>query len=192
MKKTKIEFITAALMSATLAVVPAANTFAAAIPDYAAAQRAVFPTKGPESLEHGVLTTGLKGACVYTGYEDTAKARTSRVLPAHTNWKYSGVVKFTDNTYWYDLGGNQWIKGAEVSPWAAGKASGTVKIQYKPGYSIAVWSSFEAGKLTGKKLKNGTSWRYFGLAVGPNNKTFYNLGGNQWIDAAYVKVTSYK
>lgn len=59
-----------------------------------------------------------------------------------------------------------------------------VTIHYIPGYKIAVWAN-PAGHVTGKYLPHGSRWKTSGYAMVNGNK-WYNLGGNQWIDAKYT------
>lgn len=185
MKKTQIGLIAAAIIAATPLAVPAISTFAAtATPDYAAAANAAFPHVGPESLERSVVTVGQHGAPVYSTYK--ASTKTGRILPAGTSWKSRGLVKFTDNTYWYDLGGNQWVNYANLIHGVLSKTTGVVKIHYVHGYSIAVWNNFQNGQVTGKHLKDGTNWKFFKFVRMDDGHMWYNLGGNQWIDGSYA------
>ncbi|WDF82475.1 hypothetical protein PQ472_11360 [Lacticaseibacillus pabuli] len=187
--KKNIALIAAALLAASPVIAPAMNTMAAtAKPDTAAAANAAFPHAGAESLENGVVTVAIigKGAPVYSTYKDSAK--TSRYLPYGSSWKYRGVVKYTDGSTWFDLGGNQWVKYGDLIHGTLSKQSGTLKINYVPGYAIAVWNNYEYGQFTGKRLKHGTSWKYFKIVYADNGKVMYNVGGNQWIDGHYVKV----
>lgn len=61
----------------------------------------------------------------------------------------------------------------------------TVYINYTAGYSIAVFDA-PGGKMTGTMLKDGTSWATYKAAKTDDGRTWYNLGGKQWIDAAYA------
>ncbi|MCT7689076.1 MAG: C40 family peptidase [Lactobacillus crispatus] len=62
-----------------------------------------------------------------------------------------------------------------------------VKINYVPGYGIAVWNNYNNPELiAGKKLAHGTAWRVFAQATDSNGELWYNLGGAQWIMAKYT------
>ncbi|MBP2057409.1 flagellum-specific peptidoglycan hydrolase FlgJ [Lactobacillus colini] len=66
------------------------------------------------------------------------------------------------------------------------KAKGVVTINAKPDYGVVVWS--QPGKNpTNRFLKNGTSWKFFKIAI-INGMKWYNLGGNQWVPAKAVMV----
>jgi hypothetical protein len=69
---------------------------------------------------------------------------------------------------------------------------GKVTVHYVKGYGIQIWSSYKASKKVvkdskgkAKKLMHGSSWKVF-ASVNYNGHTWYNLGGNQWIDSSYV------
>ena len=83
---------------------------------------------------------------------------------------FSGLV--ADNT----VGTNSHVQAATTA----------VTINYVPGYSIAVWSNYQGGQLTGNFLKHGTSYKIFATANDAQGNTWYNLGGDQWIMAKYT------
>ncbi|KRL63365.1 C40 family peptidase [Lactobacillus psittaci] len=60
-----------------------------------------------------------------------------------------------------------------------------VTINYVPGYGVNVWSSYNNPTFTGKRLAHGTSWKVFASATDSKGALWYNLGGNQWIQAGY-------
>ncbi|BDR56997.1 hypothetical protein [Xylocopilactobacillus apis] len=116
-----------------------------------------------------------------------------RTLMTGSAWKYSAVATASNGSLWYQIGKDQWIEAKYVSltpvvkpsAWAITAKKGTGKVTYKAGYSINVWTSPDQKKFT-KKIKHGTTWKYFKIAK-KGSKTMYNLGGNQWIDGAYFK-----
>lgn len=60
------------------------------------------------------------------------------------------------------------------------------KINYVPGYGIRVWTqSGDSLKITARTLPHESRWQIFG-AKQFGGKTFYNLGGKEWIDASYA------
>ncbi|WP_155286988.1 SLAP domain-containing protein [Lacticaseibacillus zhaodongensis] len=70
--------------------------------------------------------------------------------------------------------------------------TGSVTVHYTKGYGIQIWDGYKDGKRPvmvdkkhAKKLMAGTSWKVFQVANLDGN-TWYNLGGNQWVDAAYA------
>lgn len=64
------------------------------------------------------------------------------------------------------------------------KAKGSVQINYKPGYDIAVWNQ-PGGHTTGAMLRHGTTWLYSAYAY-VNGQKWYQVGGSQWIMAKYT------
>ncbi|QNQ81223.1 SLAP domain-containing protein [Lactobacillus sp. PV034] len=150
-----------------------------------------------------VKITSQKGAVVYTKPDSAAK--TSRILADNSQWK---AFKTADNNaLWINLGGNQWIlasdtnystssttntkpaKTTTTSSTTTSNVTGTLRINYRPGYGIAVWSQPANNIISGKYLKTGSAWKFFGT-TNVNGHTWYNLGGNQWIDGQYAKVTA--
>ncbi|KRM72063.1 immunoglobulin-like domain-containing protein [Lacticaseibacillus brantae] len=72
----------------------------------------------------------------------------------------------------------------------ASTETGTLYVNYVPGYGIAVWNNYTADrKATDKKLAHGTAWKYFATATDENGNLWYNLGGNQWVDGKYISFT---
>ncbi|MCI1283152.1 MAG: hypothetical protein LKG24_00955 [Lacticaseibacillus songhuajiangensis] len=65
---------------------------------------------------------------------------------------------------------------------------GVGTIQWLGSGGVPVYDTpFKGQKLTGKTLKNGTSWKVFSQVEtgGVGDHVWYCLGGNQWIDASY-------
>lgn len=76
--------------------------------------------------------------------------------------------------------------GGQANQVDAATAGQVITINYVPNYGIAVWNSPNAGKAaTGQVLKHGTAWKVTGTKT-VNGKTWYNLGGAQWIDGSYT------
>lgn len=101
---------------------------------------------------------------------------------------------FQNGEEWYKLGDGNWVKSQYVkagkNPSDAVDARGVVTVNYIPGYGIAVYK--EAGKpelvkVNGKakRLPHGTAWKSFKKQK-VNGITYYNVGGNQWVDGRYV------
>ncbi|MCG4282486.1 immunoglobulin-like domain-containing protein [Lacticaseibacillus saniviri] len=131
------------------------------------------------------------GIAVWDTYKDGRKI-TGTKLQHGTAWKYYKTATINGEK-WYNLGGDQWIQASYTSatkPGNAGseieKINGTVKVNYVPGYGIAIWGK-PAADVTSKKLAHGTSWKVF-AKTSVNGTTWYNLGGNQWVDGTYAKL----
>lgn len=58
------------------------------------------------------------------------------------------------------------------------------QINYVPNYGVVMWTG--AGRvIPGRVLKHGTRWAVF-KAKKINGQTYYNLGGDQWLQGKYV------
>lgn len=127
---------------------------------------------------------------VWTTYANGRRA-TSQTLKHGTAWKVNSAVTY-NGQLWYNLGKNQWIQAAytsTVKPLEIVAKPAQVYVNYQPGYSIAVWTKPTADrKLTGLTLKHGTAWKVI-QAVKVDNKVWYALGTNQWIQATYTSTT---
>jgi hypothetical protein len=147
-----------------------------------------YPNESKVSL---TLTAGPNGAQIFTAPNNYTA--TSRILPAGSHWRAFNIVQDGDAT-WYNLGGDQWVAASEVAKGnsyigvALTGDKGVLKINYVRGYGIVVWNKYLGGQaIAGKKLQDGSKWKYFGTATF-NGRTWYNLGGNQWIDGRYAHV----
>jgi hypothetical protein len=84
----------------------------------------------------------------------------------------------------------------EITTGAAAKQTGIAHINYAKGYGIQIWTKDHKLVLnedgTGKKAKGTWNYKVFGPAVTISGKTYYCLGGNQYVDAAYVTFTANK
>ena len=156
-----------------------------------------------KAINTTVKVTSKNGAVVYTKPDNSAK--TTRVLTNNSQWK---AFKTADNgILWINLGGNQWILASDTnysttpstnsqttktttnSSATVNNITGSLRINYRPSYGIAVWSQPVSNIIAGKYLKTGSAWKFFGTTT-VNGHTWYNLGGNQWIDGQYAKITS--
>lgn len=98
---------------------------------------------------------------------------------------------------WYKLDTNNWVKAQYVvasdpksSNSQATNITGILTISYVPGYGIAVYQIpgsnqlvYEKGRI--KRLQHGTSWKTFKKQI-VNGITYFNVGGNQWVDGRYI------
>ncbi|WDF82678.1 SLAP domain-containing protein [Lacticaseibacillus pabuli] len=148
-----------------------------------------------------------KGAS-YQVYAHAGDAQpiSGKTLNGPSQWRFFSET-VTQGYLWFNVGGNQWIHtdGSDSlrlfysntnaattttsngASYTSTPATGSVTINYVPGYGIAVWTAPQGGSvIKGKSLKHGTSWKIHATAqIGKS--TWYNLGGNQWIDGHYVK-----
>lgn len=125
-------------------------------------------------------------------WEAPNQTATDYFLPHASAWKIDQKATFKDGSIWYRVGKNQWVDGKYISlsPVTSGEevsVDGIATINYVAGYSVNVYSSplSSEASWTGKQLKHGTKWRTFKKTT-LNGTTFYNLGGNQWVDSQYI------
>ncbi|KRM72238.1 hypothetical protein FC34_GL001223 [Lacticaseibacillus brantae DSM 23927] len=135
------------------------------------------------------------GIAMWNTYE-SGRTVVGNVLPHGSQWKVFKAVS-VDGQTWYNLGGNQWISAqytldnAPSGSESTDTVNGSVTVNYVPNASIAVWNTYTDGRqVTGKFLPNGTSWRT-AKKVTYNGQTWYNVGGNQWLQGKYVTFTDY-
>jgi len=104
-------------------------------------------------------------------------------------------VAIENGKSWYNLENNKWIDGqyvifypkSNLTDRAPIQRTGIIKIKYRPGYGVNMWNNPNGTHFSGQRLKHGTSWKYF-ATVKNNGRTFYNLGGNQWVDGRYTVI----
>ncbi|WP_155286385.1 SLAP domain-containing protein [Lacticaseibacillus zhaodongensis] len=207
------KFTLAAVAAAAIAAAPvAAPVIGAVAPVFAATSTSNSYTADRNSTEivvKDVFTAGSKGAPVYSS--PAATKPTSRVLAAGTKWK--SVGQLDNGILWYDLGNHEWVRGLDGAAFDSAATKDTTSkigigtINYNKNYGIQVWT--KDGKTVKfnktdadswnkkhpntkvkvgdpKKLPGQTSWRVFNDTYKANGTTYYNLGGNQYIDASYV------
>ncbi|WP_297815884.1 C39 family peptidase [uncultured Lactobacillus sp.] len=136
-----------------------------------------------------------------------------RRLQSGSQWKVFSYTDLTEkNMRLYNLGGNQWVDGkylvnaannkkvvatpqantpvnkptASTNGMTALPKGSFVVVGYTPHYGIALYNERNnAMRYAGRHLANGTAWSTFGKKT-VNNNLYYNLGGNQWVDAHWV------
>ena len=100
-------------------------------------------------------------------------------------FKVSRTVLVDGQTY-FGLGGSQYVRATDVTL----RKYGTAHVNYNRNYGIQIWTGDHKAIKTSygsKTLMGQTNWNVFGkVTIG--GKTYYNLGGNQFIDARYVTV----
>ena len=115
----------------------------------------------------------------------TAKAKSAVVVTSKTNSKVEKlatkpIVETTTtkkvSAEASQIGNNDYVI----------KAKGVLTINARPDYGVAIWT-VPGKKRTSRYLKNGTSWKFFKIAM-INGEKWYNLGGNQWVPAKAVMV----
>ncbi|MHA3065298.1 SLAP domain-containing protein [Lacticaseibacillus saniviri] len=106
-----------------------------------------------------------------------------------TDWR--AFRQYTDGKgmTWYNLGGDQWIKGtgvildARLGSYKKLQTVGTVK----KNTTATVYSlPGTMGKATGQKLTEFTAWKVFATVVTADGQRWYQVGTNQWVKAADV------
>lgn len=119
---------------------------------------------------------------------------------------------------WYQVDDGQWIdehfisfdkskafivnklkngaQGTIAIPEDSGDSTGLIvsyqgvgSIVYSGRGGVAVWNSpFPGHSLTGKYLKNGSRWKIFEKVDVSDGHSWYNLGGEQWVDGQYFSI----
>ena len=125
--------------------------------------------------------------------------KTTQVLSAPNGQKLNQQVeagsafvviasKYANGNLYYEISNGKWIMAKDTTQETQITAkSGVLTINSKPDYGVAVWRVPGQDQISGKFLKDGSSWRYFRVA-NVNGQTWYDLGGNQWISAKSVLV----
>lgn len=113
-------------------------------------------------------------------------------LAAGSSWKYFAYRDYQGRN-WYDLGNDQWVGVSKTAKPAQTVISG---VSSKKGtVNITTALKLQAGPGNGykviKTLKAGSSWKYSQIRSGYQGKTWYNLGGNQWIGVKSGQTSSY-
>lgn len=134
---------------------------------------------------------------------------TGRYLPSGSRWVVSGKAQ-VNGEWWYNLGGQQWVPGkycyvtgfssipvVSVNSGSSNsshtssnsgetKFTGIGRVNYVPGYGINLWYGYGSNAhFSGRRLPHGSRWKVF-KKVTVNGHTWYNLGGNQWLDGKYL------
>jgi hypothetical protein len=83
--------------------------------------------------------------------------------------------------------------GLADKPGVISKYSGVITVNYVGPGKVAIWDSPWAHRhTTGKFMANGSAYNAYGKATDESGKTWYNLGGNQWVSAQYVALDKAK
>lgn len=130
---------------------------------------------------------------VWNGYGRSARFSGQRLKDGTTHAVIQVAIQ--NGKTWYNLGNNKWVDSQYIAFYSTSnptvgsetKKSGVIRIKYRPGYSVNMWNNPNGTHFSGRRLKHGTSWKYFATAKN-NGRTFYNLGGSQWIDGRYAVI----
>ncbi|MCI1283740.1 MAG: SLAP domain-containing protein [Lacticaseibacillus songhuajiangensis] len=110
----------------------------------------------------------------------------NKTLKKGTTWKTFNRATVNGQNY-YNVGGNQYIKNADVK----NRVIGVAHVNYNKHYGIQIWAAklgvVKNANGTAKKLKGQTNWKVFATATLKGHK-YYNLGGDQYIDARYITI----
>jgi len=135
------------------------------------------------------------GIAMWNSYQPNRKV-VGATLAHGTVWKVFRAVE-VDGQRWYNLGGSQWVssqytvEGDARAALLAQPVVGQVTVRYVANASIAVWNDVTSARhVTGKYLKNGTSWKAVSKTT-YQGQTWYNLGGNQWVSGRYVQFADF-
>ena len=137
-----------------------------------------------ESSASGVVyVTTAAGADLFS--DNATSNALGRNLANGTAWKVFGIVRDANgDVVAYNLGGKQYVRAADVSTTPAETQKGIFTVRYPANakWSIAVYNSnLQVLKL----IKAGSSWQTFGTKTLSNGKSYFNLGGNQWVPTEY-------
>ncbi|MFT9038819.1 leucine-rich repeat domain-containing protein [Schleiferilactobacillus harbinensis] len=139
---------------------------------------------GPtESKTSGVVyVINNAGAVLYS--DSATSISLGRTLIIATAWKYYGIVKDANGRIIaYNLGGKQYVKASDVStsPFAD-RGIFTVRYPKNANWSVAVYDS-HLNVL--KLIPARSSWLTYGTQTLADGRTYFNLGGNQWVRSDY-------
>lgn len=141
----------------------------------------------------GVVQTTDPATLVYS-QPKPSKETIKKTLKQGTNWKYF-VKKTVNGQTWYNLGGDQWVLGAQLKEVSANSQTssniesesndltGVAIVTYKT--PIVVWATPGANP-TKRYLPRNSAWKYFKVVTTKDGQNWYNLGGNQWTPQKYV------
>ncbi|WDF82866.1 SLAP domain-containing protein [Lacticaseibacillus pabuli] len=157
-------------------------------------------TVTPVQKANGVTIKAVAKTTKVTPVVDDNFKATSHKLAKNSSWKVSGVTIAPNGDVFYKVGANQFIRadaanltmnaGQSLSGNGSIKVKKIATIKYVPGYGIQVWKNdfktvVKNADGSKKKLNDKTSWKVSGI-VKHDGHVFYNLGGNQYIDASYA------
>lgn len=165
-----------------------------------------------------VQYVGAGGAPVYdTPYKGHTQVGTLK-NGSYYHIKKTQSTNTVNNDTWYQIDNGQWIdehfvsfdkskafivnklkngaQGTITIPDGTSDSTGLIvsykgvgSIVYSGRGGVAVWNSpFSGHSMTGKYLKNGSRWKIFEKVEVTDAHTWYNLGGQQWVDGQYFSI----
>jgi hypothetical protein len=140
-------------------------------------QQQIIPNSGVVSI------ISPYGARVYS---DAAMTKdTGRVLPQGARYQYNNEVYTKGQLTAFNVGGNQFISVADIAtqiPLYRGSGTFTVRYPANPRWGVAV---LDSNLQVLKIIPAGTHWRSYGIGILSDGRTYYSLGGNQWVPTDY-------
>ncbi|WP_125565388.1 C40 family peptidase [Companilactobacillus insicii] len=122
-------------------------------------------------------------------YNESGKLITNRALAANTPWATDKKITIADMGNFYRVATHEYVKVSDVQ--LQHDNTGTATISYAPQGGIDLWNGYGANKVaSGQKLTNGTEWKFSEKVIDSNGDAWYRIGGNQWIDGTYTKITN--
>lgn len=137
--------------------------------------------------------SNINGASIYSAPNGKT---TGRVLAFGTNWKIDRVYT-SNNSTWYRVGGNMWVKGSDVSTGKpskpntnkpnsdkpAPKATSGIRYVKNTNGTKLYNSPYSDKKSLNRTLGYKTAWRV-DQVVTVDGQTWYRVGKNQWVNNA--------
>ncbi|WP_334329955.1 C40 family peptidase [Companilactobacillus sp. HBUAS59699] len=122
-------------------------------------------------------------------YNDNGKLVTNRALAANTPWQTDKKVTIGNKGEFYRVATHEFVKTSDVT--LQRDNTGTATISYAPNSGIDLWNGYGVNKVaSGQKLTNGTEWKFSERVVDSNGDSWYRIGGDQWIEGTYTKITN--
>ncbi|APX71925.1 glycoside hydrolase family 73 protein [Companilactobacillus allii] len=124
-------------------------------------------------------------------YDDKHRALAISLLN-NTDWKIDKKSTHSDGTIWYRVATGQWVSANDVQVKGSNyikTVSGSVKINYIPGYGVNVYNSPAANnKFTGTRLADGTTWQVTSQQI-VDGQTWYKVSSG-WVNGKYCIYTA--
>ncbi|MBO3091739.1 hypothetical protein J5F27_07355 [Schleiferilactobacillus harbinensis] len=140
-------------------------------------QQQIIPNSGVVSI------ISPYGARVYS---DAAMTKdTGRVLPQGARYQYNNEVYTKGQLTAFNVGGSQFISVADIAtqiPLYGGSGTFTVRYPANPRWGVAV---LDSNLQVLKIIPAGAHWRSYGIGILSDGRTYYSLGGNQWVPTDY-------
>lgn len=107
------------------------------------------------------------------------------------SYKVYKTAKDSGGVTWYNLGGSRWIDGRYLAfskgrdyLYERKRGIGTVKADKDTG-KVGIWNEPSTAGHVFRFVNPGSRWQIYGVADN-NDKTWYDLGGGQWIQSDYM------